>query len=64
MSSFSDLILIGGGGHCHVCIDVLEQKSRFHIAGVVEHKGDLKEVVMGYPVLGTDEDLTQLRKKV
>ena len=63
MSSFSDLILIGGGGHCHSCIDVLEQDGRFQIAGIVERNGGPREAVLGYPVLGNDEDLTQLREK-
>ena len=59
----ASILLIGGGGHCRACVDVLEQESRFQIAGVVERKGGPREAVLGYPVLGTDEDLTQLREK-
>ena len=33
------LILIGGGGHCKSCIDVIEQENKYEIAGIV----DLKE---------------------
>jgi len=29
------IILIGGGGHCKSCIDVIEQKGRFAIAGTI-----------------------------
>jgi len=29
------IILIGGGGHCKSCIDVIEQEGRFIIAGIV-----------------------------
>ena len=63
MSSLTDLILIGGGGHCHACIDVLEQEGRFQIAGIVERNGGPREAVLGYPVLGADEDLAQLKEK-
>ena len=59
----ASILLIGGGGHCRACVDVLEQEGRFQIAGIVERYGGPREAVLGYPVLGTDEDLTQLREK-
>ena len=59
----ASILLIGGGGHCRACVDVLEQEGRFEIAGVVERNGGPRESVFGYPVLGIDEDLTQLREK-
>jgi hypothetical protein len=44
------IILVGGGGHCHSCIDVIEQEGKFEIAGIVDAiKGG--EKVLGYPVL-------------
>lgn len=58
------IILIGAGGHCRSCIDVIELEGRFSVAGVVERPdsgGDAP--VLGYPVLGTDHDLSNLRKK-
>lgn len=30
------LILIGGGGHCHSAIDVIEEEGRYQIAGIVD----------------------------
>ncbi len=30
------IILIGGGGHCKSCIDVIEQEGRFQITGIVD----------------------------
>jgi sugar O-acyltransferase (sialic acid O-acetyltransferase NeuD family) len=55
------IILVGGGGHCVSCIDVIEQDGKFQIAGIVDVKkgGDQ---VLGYPVLGGDDDLPSLRK--
>ena len=58
-----EIILIGAGGHCRSCIDVLEQEKRFIVAGIVEKPGANTSVkVFGYPVLGTDDDLSALRK--
>jgi len=58
------IILIGGGGHCRSCIEVIESTNEFHIAGIVE---DVKEKVggniLGYPIIGCDNDLPKLRKK-
>jgi len=53
------LILIGGGGHCASCIDVIEQANKFEIAGIVD--GALVgQELLGYPILGGDEILGQL----
>jgi len=61
------LILIGGGGHCKSCIDVIQAEGRFEIAGIVEQsgsrfRGNDKEgySVLGYPVMGTDDELPEL----
>lgn len=60
-----DIILIGAGGHCRSCIDVIEQEARFSIAGIVEksYSKGFGSSVLGYPIIGTDEDLSELRKK-
>ena len=31
-----EIILIGGGGHCKSCIDVIEQEGKYQIAGIVD----------------------------
>ena len=54
------IILIGGGGHCKACIDVLEQEARFAIAGIVDRPEKQNQKVLGYPVIGTDADLREL----
>lgn len=54
------IILIGGGGHCRSCIDVIETEGRFSIAGIIETKEKLNHRVLGYPVIGSDEDLPSL----
>ena len=57
------LILIGGGGHCRACIDVLEQEGKFIIAGIVEPFGTPTDSILGYPIIGNDDELPKLRKQ-
>lgn len=58
-----DILLIGAGGHCQSCIDVIEQIGGWRIAGIVDSKESSISDVMGYPVIGTDENLSDLRRK-
>lgn len=55
------LLLIGGGGHCHSCIDVIEASGNYQIAGLVQPNG-ASEMVLGYSVIGSDKDLPELLK--
>lgn len=54
------LLLIGGGGHCASVIDVIESTQEFEVAGVVEVPGVQCREFMGYPIVGTDDDLETL----
>ncbi len=56
------ILLIGGGGHCRSCIDVIEQEGRFTIAGIVDVPEKKQHNVLDYPVIGTDADLAELIK--
>lgn len=58
----ASIILFGGGGHCRSCIDVIENEGKFEIAGIVEKENGPAEKVLGYPVIGNDEGLPDLRK--
>ena len=58
------IILIGGGGHCRSCIDVIEQTDDFEIAGIVDSPDIHSENVFNYPVLGNDDILKMLRKTI
>ena len=58
------IILIGGGGHCKSCIDVIEQEGRFTIAGIVDVPEKKQNTVLGYSVVGSDDDLAELIKAV
>ena len=54
------LILVGGGGHCISCIDVIESAGCFSIVGYVKGSQDNSHQLLGYPALGADIDLPRL----
>jgi len=54
------IVLIGGGGHCKSCIDVIEQAGRFQIAGIVDVPEKLHQEILGYEIIATDDDLPRL----
>lgn len=54
------ILLVGGGGHCKACIDVIEQEGKYRIAGIVDVKEKCGQTLLGYPYIGTDDDLPDL----
>jgi sugar O-acyltransferase (sialic acid O-acetyltransferase NeuD family) len=58
------ILLLGAGGHARACIDVIEQEGRFVIAGLVGLAHEVGSLILGYPVLGTDDDLPALLSDV
>jgi sugar O-acyltransferase (sialic acid O-acetyltransferase NeuD family) len=58
------LLLLGGGGHCQACIDVIEGEKKYRITGIVlPTSGDYLNV-MGYPIIGVDKDLPAFLEKI
>jgi sugar O-acyltransferase (sialic acid O-acetyltransferase NeuD family) len=57
-----EILLIGGGGHCKSVIDVIEQEGNFIIAGIIDRKELVGQKVLGYEVIGCDDDLEVLAK--
>ncbi|MEA1878552.1 MAG: acetyltransferase [Bacteroidota bacterium] len=57
------IILLGGGGHCKSCIDVIEQENKYEIIGITDLPEKAGQTMAGYPVIGTDDDLPELTKK-
>ena len=55
-----NIILIGGGGHCKSCIDVIEQEGRFYIQGIVDTTENLGKKVLGYEIIAIDDQLQDL----
>jgi sugar O-acyltransferase (sialic acid O-acetyltransferase NeuD family) len=57
-----DIILIGGGGHCRSCIDVIETSHKYRILGIIDLKGNQHKEILGYDIIGTDDDIPDLVK--
>jgi len=57
-----EIILIGGGGHCKSVIDVIEQEDKFSIAGIIDKPELIGQKVLGYEIIGCDNDLDELFK--
>lgn len=58
--SRATILLVGAGGHARSCIDVIEQEGRYAISGLVGLTEELGSRVLGYEVVGTDQDLPAL----
>jgi len=58
-----EIILIGGGGHCRSVIDVIELEAKYKIAGVIDKKELIGQDILGYKVIGCDDDLAELFKR-
>lgn len=56
------IILIGGGGHCRSCIDVIERDNRFTIAGIIDVPEKVGQTVFGYTIIGSQDDLQEIVK--
>ena len=59
----NSLILAGGGGHCSSCIDVIESEGKYRIHGIVQPISENQESLLGYPVIGEDNDIPELISK-
>ena len=57
------IILIGGGGHCKSCIDVIEQAGTFQIAGIVDVPEKLHQKILDYEIIAMDDDLPRLAEE-
>ncbi len=50
------LILVGGGGHCKSVIEVAESAG-YNILGILDMSEEVGKTVLGYKVVGTDDDI-------
>jgi sugar O-acyltransferase (sialic acid O-acetyltransferase NeuD family) len=55
------IILVGGGGHCFSCIDVINLENKFEIFGIIDNKS-IK--IKNYVYLGNDGEIYKKKFKV
>jgi sugar O-acyltransferase (sialic acid O-acetyltransferase NeuD family) len=58
-----NLILVGGGGHCKSVIDVAESAG-YTIKGILDLPEKVGEKILGYPIMGTDKDISEFVHEV
>ena len=59
----SELILVGGGGHCKSCIDVIERHGKYRIAGIIDTREKKGQHIFGYEIIACDDELSELLKR-
>lgn len=60
----SSVIVIGCGGHSRSIIDLIQTNGEFKIKGLIGKKNELNKEVLGYKVIGTEDDLEKIRNRV
>lgn len=58
-----NIVLIGGGGHCKSCIEVIESTGQYNIIGVLDLPTELGKKVLEYEVIGNDDDYLKFKNK-
>jgi sugar O-acyltransferase (sialic acid O-acetyltransferase NeuD family) len=61
------IFLIGGGGHCRSCIDVIESTNLYEIMGIFDPGIPVNSLINGYKVLGSEstlDDHSHITKKL
>lgn len=56
------IFLIGAGGHCHSCIDVIEQGKIFKIEGIFDVNENVGKKIFDYDIIGTDDEIIKYIK--
>ena len=62
IGSKSKILLLGGGGHCHSVIDVIESENKYEIIGIIDKKEIVGNDILGYKIIGCDDDLETIFK--
>jgi sugar O-acyltransferase (sialic acid O-acetyltransferase NeuD family) len=56
------LLLVGGGGHCKTIIEAAVSMKYYDEIGIIDLADKKGESVLGYHIIGSDEDLLELKK--
>lgn len=58
-----NIVLFGGGLHANVCIDIFLKEGKYNIVGIIDSKAEVGSTMFGYPVIGRQENIVELKKK-
>lgn len=59
--NYDDLIIIGGRGGAKMVIEAIQSSSHHSIKGIIDDQLNKGDSVMGYPILGGEKEVFQLR---
>ncbi|MEG1563697.1 MAG: acetyltransferase [Bacteroides sp.] len=51
------LVLLGGGGHCLSCVEVIKSTDQYEIVGILDREEKMWQSVGGQLIIGTDADI-------
>tara|TARA_B100000035_G_scaffold61777_2_gene49855 strand:- start:9834 stop:10457 length:624 start_codon:yes stop_codon:yes gene_type:complete len=54
------ILLIGAGGHCKSCINLIDSIPEFKVKGIIDHPGSSTKEVLGHKVLASDNEMESL----
>ncbi len=54
------IILVGGGGHCKSCLDIIYSSEIFDVVGIVDVKEKIGERVLDSKIIACDDDIPSL----
>ena len=57
------ILIIGAGGHSKVVVDIIIHQKMYEIVGFIDSKLPIDSAILGYKVLGKEEDLLNLMDK-
>ncbi len=52
-----NVYLVGGGGHCRSCVDVIESTTEWQVKGIFDKQKIASENLFNYPYLGDDTQI-------
>ena len=58
--SKSSILIVGGGGHAKMCIDLLRQTKEYEILGIIDDKLVIGDSILGVNVIGGNSSLSKL----
>lgn len=56
-SNNQKIVILGGGGHAKMCIEIIKQMKTYEIIGIVDRNIKISTKVMGIPVIAKDRDI-------
>lgn len=60
----NNIVIIGGGNHTKVCIDIINQTKQFNLVGIIYTLYSPGDYVMNFPVLGGLERLEEVYENI